>query len=206
MDHSKSLTYHGGFYSDEELAAIGFKAFGDNLQISRRASIYRPEVISIGSNVRIDDFSLLSGGKGINIGSYVHIGAYAALFGGAGITMEDFSGISPRATVLSESDDIRGKSLTGPTVPLRYKPTFISKPVIFRRHSGMGVNSTILPGVEMGEGAVLGAHSLATKNCEPWTICFGTPAKRSLRRRRNVLELEQKFMADVATERDKCRG
>jgi galactoside O-acetyltransferase len=206
MDHSAKFMRQGGFYSREELSDIGFESFGDNVLLSRTASIYRPEVISLGNNVRIDDFSLLSGGKGIQIGSYVHIGAYAALFGGAGITMEDFSGVSPRATVFSESDDFMGRSLTGPTIPMKYKPAFISAPVIFRKHSGMGVSSTILPGVEMGEGAGLAAHSMATKSCAPWTISFGVPAKQSVRRRRNVLLLEQQFMDDLAAEHSNQQG
>ncbi len=201
MNQVKHFAPKSDHYSEEELAAIGFKSFGENVQISRKTSIYKPEVISLGSNVRIDDFSLLSGGKGITIGCYVHIGAYAALFGGAGIIMEDFSGVSPRATVLSESDDFLGKSLTGPTIPMKYKPTLKSAPVIFRKHSGLGVNSTILPGVEMGEGAGSGAHALVVKSCEPWKLYFGAPADRAIRRRRDVLKLERQFMEDLATEK-----
>jgi galactoside O-acetyltransferase len=191
------------FYSQEELAQIGFKAFGEDVLISRKASIYKPETISFGSHVRIDDFCLLSGGKGITIGNFVHIGAYAALYGGAGIVMEDFSGVSPRATVLSESDDFMGRSLTGPTIPMKYKPRFTSAQVIFRKHSGIGVSSTVMPGVELAEGSGCGAHSLIVKNCEPWTFYFGVPANRSIQRRRNMLELERQLMEDMAAEKDK---
>jgi len=135
------------------------------------------------------------------MGCYVHIGAYAALFGGAGILMEDFSGVSPRATVLSESDDFMGRSLTGPTIPAKYKPTLKSAQVIFRKHSGLGVCSTVMPGVEMAEGSGAGAHALIVKNCDPWTIYFGAPASRSVRRRKNVLEMERQFMEDLAAEK-----
>jgi putative colanic acid biosynthesis acetyltransferase WcaF len=34
-----------------------------------------------------------------------------------------------------------------------------------------------MPGVTFGEGAILGANSLAVKNLEPWTIYVGSPAK-----------------------------
>lgn len=190
----------GAFYSEEELATVGFKSFGENVRVSRKASIYKPEVISLGSHVRIDDFCLLSGGKGITIGNFVHIGAYAALYGGAGITMEDFSGVSPRATVLTESDDFMGRSLTGPMIPMKYKPHFTSAPVIFRKHSGVGVNSTVMPGVVLAEGSGCGAHSLIVKDCAPWTFYFGVPASRSIRRRRNMLELERQFLEDLAAE------
>ncbi|MDR2409353.1 MAG: acyltransferase, partial [Bacteroidales bacterium] len=49
------------FFSKEELKDIGFKSVGDNVLISRKASFYSVSNISIGSNVRIDDFCILSG-------------------------------------------------------------------------------------------------------------------------------------------------
>ena len=54
----------------------------------------------------------LVGGKGLRIGDYVHIGCFSALFAGSGITLEDFSGLSARVTLYSESDDYSGASLT----------------------------------------------------------------------------------------------
>ena len=59
------------FYSDEELKKIRFKSLGENVLISKKASIYSPEKIIIGNNVRIDDFCILSGN--IQIGNHVHI-------------------------------------------------------------------------------------------------------------------------------------
>lgn len=79
------------FYSRSELEHIGFATIGKNVLLSRKASIYSPAMISIGDNVRIDDFCILSGC--IGIGSQVHISAYVALYGGMGITIEDYSGV-----------------------------------------------------------------------------------------------------------------
>ena len=53
-----------GFYSREQLEKIGFKSLGENVLISDKTSIYFPKNISIGNNVRIDDFSVLSAGGG----------------------------------------------------------------------------------------------------------------------------------------------
>jgi len=80
------------FYSEEELITIGLKSYGQMVKISRYARIYSPEKISVGDNVRIDDFCILSGD--ITIGSNIHISAYVALYGTKGIIMEDYSGIS----------------------------------------------------------------------------------------------------------------
>ena len=48
------------FYSPEELKLIPFQSIGENVLISRKASIYSPGSITIGSNVRVDDFCILS--------------------------------------------------------------------------------------------------------------------------------------------------
>ncbi len=104
------------FLSREELMEIGFKSIGENVLLSRKASIYGPENIEIGNNVRIDDFCILTGK--IKLGSYIHIAAYSALFGGEeGIIMEDFSGLSSRVSVYAISDDYSGESLTNPMIP-----------------------------------------------------------------------------------------
>jgi dTDP-4-amino-4,6-dideoxy-D-glucose acyltransferase len=184
------------FYATHELAELGLAAFGSRVKISRWARLYRPEAIRLGDNVRIDDFAILSGGRAIMIGSHVHIGAYAALFGGAGITLEDFAGMSPRSTVFSESDDASGRSLTNPTILSKYKPTLIAAPVILRRHVGVGTNATILPGVEVGEGTAICAHSLVTNNCRSWSIYSGVPARRIKARSCELLDLEKQYLAE----------
>lgn len=176
------------FYSEEELAEIGFKQLGKNVKISRKASIYTPDLISIGNHVRIDDFCILSGN--INIGSYIHISAYTALYGRYGIILEDFVTISGRVLVYSQSDDYSGNFLTNPMIPAEFGNVTGDK-VIFRKHSIVAAGSIILPGVCMHEGACLGAMSLLKKDIPEWTIYAGVPAKQISSREKKILELEK---------------
>ena len=62
------------FYSRNELNEKGFAFLGKNVLISKMASIYGANKMSIGNNVRIDDFCVLSGK--IDLGNYIHIAAY----------------------------------------------------------------------------------------------------------------------------------
>ncbi|MCX3067007.1 acyltransferase [Cetobacterium somerae] len=181
------------FYTREELKKIGFKSLGTNVLISDKCSIYSPEKIEIGNNVRIDDFSILSGD--IKIGNYVHIAAFSALFGGAGIIMEDFTGISSRVTIYSVSDDYSGEYLTNPTVPNKYKKVQ-SEQVILKKHSLVGASSIILPGVTLGVGTSIGANSLVTKSTEDWTIYFGSPIKKLKLRKQELLKLEEELLEE----------
>lgn len=181
------------FFTTEELSEIGFRNFGSNVRISKKCSIYNPSNISIGDNVRIDDFCCIAGGeKGVKIGSNVHIAIFSAIFGGGGVILDDFSGISSRTVLYSASDDYSGSFLTNPTIPEEYLNVEKGQ-IILNKHVIIGTNSTVLPNVEIGEGSAVGAHSLVTKNLEPWGIYFGNPVKRVKSRKKDLLDLEKKF-------------
>jgi galactoside O-acetyltransferase len=63
--------------------------------------------------------------------------------------------------------------------------------VHIKKHAIIGANSVILPGVTIGEGAVVGANSLVTEDCKPWTMYVGSPAKPiKSRPQERILELE----------------
>ncbi len=180
------------FYSPSELKKLKFKAIGKDVLISRFARIYSMKEMELGSNVRIDDFCLLSGR--IKIGSHVHISAFSSLVGGdAGIVLEDFVNISERVAIFAKTDDFSGASLTNPTIPEKYK-NVVESQVILKKHSIVGVGSAIMPGVIMGEGSVLGARSFLKKSIEPWGIYAGAPAKKIKDRRNDLLKLEKLFL------------
>ena len=48
---------------------------------------------------------------------------------------------------------------------------------VLRRFAAVGAGATILPGIEIGEGALVGAGSVVTRNVAPWTIVMGVPAR-----------------------------
>ncbi len=173
---------------------------GKNVVISSKVSIYNSDNIEIGDNVRIDDFCILSGGSGLKIGSHIHIACYSSIFAGSGVILEDFVGLSSRVTIYSESDDYSGETLTNPTIPMKYKK--INKGlVILKKHSIIGVNSTILPGVIIEEGVSVGAYSLVKNNCLPWSIYVGIPAKKIKDRNRELLKFENKFLEEFNKEK-----
>lgn len=188
------------FITPEQLHTIGFKSLGQNVLISDKTSIYNPGAISIGDHTRIDDFAILSAGAGgITIGRYVHIACFCTLIGQGAIAMEDFSGISSRVSIYSSNDDYHGHAMTNPTVPHEFT-NVRSAPVTFRRHAIAGAGAVILPGVEMGEGAVLGALSLTAKDCAPYTIYGGVPARKIGDRERTLLDCERTFKAQFGIE------
>lgn len=181
------------FYSKEEISDFGFKSCGENVLISRKASIYGAGNIAIGNNVRVDDFCVLSGN--IILGNHIHIAVYSALFGGkAGIEMQDFSGLSSRCVIYAESDDYSGKVLTNPTVPEKYLE-LIGGRVVLKKHVIIGSGTTILPGVEIGEGSAVGSMSLVNKALDSWGIYAGIPCQYKKERSKCLLEIEKEFLS-----------
>lgn len=172
------------FFSNEELIEIGFKSLGKNVLISRKASIYFPEKISIGNNVRIDDFCILSGE--IFIGDYCHISAYSALYGSKGIIMEGYCGISPKCVILSASDDFGGDYLVGAQFPEEFT-NVQGGTVYLKKYSQLATNTIVFPNIIIGEGAVTGAMTLVNKNLQPWTINTGIPINKSKPRKNGLL-------------------
>lgn len=184
------------FYSPDELAKLGLRSYGENVLISRNASVYNAGAIDLGSHVRIDDFCVLSAGAGgIAIGSFVHVAVYASMIGAGRIRLEDYSCLSGRVAVYSSSDDFSGEHLTNPMVPDEYRGVR-SATVVVQRHALVGAGSIVLPGVTIGEGAAIGAMSLVRGDCEPFSIYAGVPAKRIKSRTSRLLELEATHRAE----------
>ncbi|MCM1387282.1 MAG: acyltransferase [Bacillus sp. (in: Bacteria)] len=182
------------FYSKQELKELGLHSYGENVLISRNATIYGANKISIGDNVRIDDFCILSGN--ITLGNFIHIAAYCGLFGGeSGIVMEDFSAISSRGVIYGDSDDYSGIAFTNPTVPDEFRNVSGGK-VTLRRHVILGTGVSVLPNVTIGEGSAIGSMSLVNRSVDAWGIYVGIPCKKIKERKKDLLEFEKKFLKE----------
>lgn len=166
---------------------------GENVIISDKAVIYGGDNLVIGDNVRIDDFCVLSCGGGLVIGDHVHIACYTALYAGNGMVIGDFTGISAHCAFYTASDDYSGRTMNNPMVPDKFKDVTKGK-VTIGRHCLIGHAVTIMPGVSLGDGVAAGAHSFINKDCAPWGIYTGVPAKRIKERSQELLKLEGEFL------------
>lgn len=181
--------------SRSDIEKMGFAFVGENVLISDRASFHNCANISLGNDVRIDDFCVLSAGAGgIEIGNYVHVAVYSSLIGRGKITLSDFCNISSRVSIYSSSDDYSGAAMTNPMVPEIFTNVLHAE-VRLGKHVVVGSGSVVLPGVVIEVGAAIGALSLVRENCRTFGIYAGTPAKFVKERKRDLLELEKQFVA-----------
>lgn len=103
----------------------------------------------------------------IKIGSYVDIGENVILRGGGGITIGSYVLIAAGATITSVGHSLQ---------PPRWGRT-VAKPIVIGNEVWIGANAIILPGVTVGDGVVIAAGAVVTKDVSPYTIVAGVPAR-----------------------------
>ncbi|WP_020405746.1 acyltransferase [Hahella ganghwensis] len=169
---------------------------GDNVVIGKTVRIRYPELVEIGDNVIIDDFTYIS--TKLIIEDNIHISAGCKIIGGRNslVKFSSFSTLAPNVVLAAGSDDyISG--IASPMVPIEYKGNIELGEITIGRHSIIGANSTVLPNVSFGEGACLGAQSLAKEDLVPWGLYAGIPAQKiKMRDKETILALEQKYLKE----------
>ena len=182
-------------YTNDELLDLGLASVGSNVRIDRSVRFFGAPRISIGDNVRIDAYCVISAGEqGIHIGSHIHISVFCSLLGAGKIVLEDFSTISVRVSIFSSNDDYSGNSLTNPCIPDKFR-NVTSGPVVIQKHAIIGAGAVILPNVTLGIGSAVGALSLVRKNVPAYTVVAGSPAKKISTRANQLEALEKAFLA-----------
>ena len=172
---------------------IKYKSLGLDVIIHPTAIIKRPTLVKIGNHVAIDPFFYMT--TAAEIGNYIHISSHVSVIGGtkAKLILKDFATIAAGCRLICGSDDYaHGSGLIGPVISKKYQSRQKIEPIILEKHSALGTNVVVFPGVTIGEGAVIGAGSVVTKSIEPWTINIGIPAKTIKKRpRAKILEYER---------------
>lgn len=159
---------------------------GTDVIIHKTAEITRPELCVIGNHVAIDYGFYCT--TELVIGDYVHISPHVSVIGGkkTGLFIEDFCFVSAGAKLICGSETFEGNGLIGPVIPDEFKETQILLPITMKRFAGVCANSTVMPGITMAEGSILGANSFLKEDTEPWTIYAGSPAK-PIKTRKSIL-------------------
>lgn len=106
-------------------------------------------------------------GKPVKIGKRCFIQQCCTFFGRGGITIGDDVFIGPKCNLITINHD---------PDPENRSATY-GKPIVIEDKVWIGINSTILPGVRIGYGSIVGAQSVVTKNVPPMTIVAGNPVR-----------------------------
>jgi acetyltransferase-like isoleucine patch superfamily enzyme len=152
------------------------KFIGPNVKIYEQAKLIKPELIQIGEGTQIDDFCFMYAGEGISIGRFNHICSFVSVIGGGKFITEDYVGVSAGCRIITGTQHYGDGKRMVPVVSPEQQEV-IRGTVILKKDSFLGSNAIVYPGVTVGEGAIIGAGSVVTKDVEPWTINVGMPIR-----------------------------
>ncbi len=106
-------------------------------------------------------------GKPVTIGKRCFIQQCCTFFGRGGIEIGDEVFIGPKCNLITINHDVN---------PDNRSATY-GKPIKIQDKVWLGINATVLPGVTLGYGCIVGANSVVTKDVPPMTIVAGNPAR-----------------------------
>lgn len=144
-----------------------------------------------GDKVKIEYFYDIAGHKNISIGSNVYIGPRALLYStNARLIIGDHFLSGPSLTVITGDHriDLVGRYISD--VDEEDKQPENDQDVVIGSDVWCGANVTILKGVHIGNGAVIAAGSVVTKDVEAFSVVGGVPAKK-MRMRFTPEEIEE---------------
>lgn len=151
------------------------KYCGKDVRILNLAKIINPEFAEIDDNTIIFDFVFIDAAKSFKIGKYSCIAWQCVIEGEAHVEIGDRCFLGPGVKILSSTYEFQGyytsQHLPKGTSAVRYGDIKICDDAY------VGANSVVMPGVTIGEGALVGANSFVNRNLKPWGIYFGNPVK-----------------------------
>lgn len=146
----------------------------NDVKLGKDVKIHNRELVNlfgckIGSGCIIGSFVEI--GKDVEIGERVKIQAFA--FIPEGVIIEDEVFIGPHACFIND----KYPRSTNPDGSIQSSNQWEVILTLVRKRASIGANSTILCGVTIGEGAIVGAGSVVTRDVPAWTVVAGNPAK-----------------------------
>lgn len=129
----------------------------------------------VGKSVHFHYPFQITGGKKAFFGSNVHISRDSFIRAEGGLSVGDNVHIGRHLRLYTVNHNFAGNALP-------YDDGLISKPVSIGDNVWIGINVTIVPGTQIGEGAIIGAGTVVSGIVEPLSICGGQPF-RVLRKR-----------------------
>ena len=158
-----------------------FKRFGKGSLLAPEVQIFNPQFMEVGDNTSImghcvletctvdDNTPRMVVGSKVSLGEYTHVTCANHIVIGEGTLTGRFVLITDNAHGESKYEDL--------LLPPMQRKIVSPGEVIIGRNVWIGDKTTILPGVKVGDGAIIAANAVVTKDVPPYAVVAGVPAK-----------------------------
>lgn len=126
-----------------------------------------------GNNVKLSVDNEFHDTENIFLGNNIYIGTNCVFHAIGGLEIHDGSILANNIEIITFNHNYDSFDLT--SIP--YDKRYIKKKVIIEENVWIGSHALILPGITIGEGAVVGMGSVVTKDVPPFAVVGGNPAK-----------------------------
>lgn len=165
------------------------KFCGNDVRLYPLCKMIRACNAELDNNCQLMDFVFIDAGSSLKIGKYSTLTWYCLIEGGAKTYIGDRVFLGPGSKILTSTYKLNGY-YSIEHIPEECRGTDYGD-ITIKDDAYIGANCTILPGVTIGEGAVVGANALVNKDLEPWGIYVGTPCKKIGEREKPTLERQE---------------
>ena len=141
---------HANMRINDNALLKSFRSCGSNVTIHMPVTIVTPECVEVGANVSIAHYVHIWGAGGLIIGDDVMIGTHTSI------------------STVTHDYSVEDAPMSS---------TLILKPVVIESDVWIGSNAVILPGVRIGNGAVIGAGCVVTRDVGAMEIVVGVPGR-----------------------------
>lgn len=137
-----------------------------------RANTEAPVGVSLGADVSLKDGVILNANQGrVEVEARGWLGPYCVVYGNAGVRIGRDTMIGAHTLITSVGHEWRRVD-----EPMRAQPLVLA-PIVIEDDVWIGAHCSILPGVTIGRGAIVGAGSVVTHDVAPYSIVTGVPAR-----------------------------
>lgn len=168
------------------------KFCGKDVRLYPLCKMIHAKNAELDNNCQLFDYVFIDAGTSLKIGKYSTLTWYVLVEGGANTKIGDRVFIGPGSKVLTSTYKLHGL-YSIEHLPDECRATDYGD-ITIEDDAYIGANCTVLPGVTIGEGAVVGANALVNKDLEPWGIYVGSPCKKIGDRRKPTEEAQRVMM------------
>jgi acetyltransferase-like isoleucine patch superfamily enzyme len=133
----------------------------------QRAGMLRRQFASCGNDVSLQMPVVVNGADHLHVGDRVSINAFVHIWAQGGVRIGDDTLIASHVAITSLSHALAGG---------KYSESCVNEPIEIGRNVWIGTHAVILPGVSIGDNAVVGAGAVVTRDVAAGAVVVGVPA------------------------------